>query len=98
MSYGIKLQNSSGQICFDSSRLGGVALDSFLLSMSANTNYTYNYTIPSGSDIQINICPQSGAYRSDLLTITKTITGTSATIVLNAGAVSLIASVTFILI
>jgi hypothetical protein len=98
MSYGIQLLNSSGQIAFDSSRLGGVALDSFLLSMTANTNYTYNYTIPNGSNIKINICPQSGAYRSDLLTVTKTIAGTSATIVINPGAVSLIASVTFILV
>lgn len=97
MSYGIQLLNSSGQIAFDSSRLGGVALDSFLLSMASNTNYTYNYTIPSGSNIEINICPQSGAYRSDLLTVTKTISGTSATIVLNSGAVSLIVSFTFIL-
>lgn len=98
MSYGFQMFNASGQTSFDSSRLGGVALDSFLLSMTANTNYTYNYTIPNGSDIKINICPVSIAWRSDLMSITKTISGTSASITINPGNVSITGSITFVLI
>lgn len=98
MSYGIAIYTPSGQVCFDSSKLGGVALDSFSLAMTANTNYTYNYTIPSGSTVETSITPRNVAFRSDLLTITKTIVGTSASITINPGNASYTAIITFILV
>ena len=97
MSYGLKVFNSSGQIAFDTSRLGGVALDSQLLTMVANTNYTFTYTIPSGRDVKVSLFPRNIAFRNDLISITKSIVGTNASITINPGAVDLTLFVVFIL-
>lgn len=85
MSNGIKIFNNLGQVSFDSSRLGGVALDSYRVTLTANVAFVKNYTIPSGSDIVVIISPNSSAYRSDLLTVTKTISGTSASTSITSG-------------
>ncbi len=87
MATGLKVYNASGQVSFDTSRLGGVLLDSFVASLAANTTYTYTYTIPSGADVKVFVSPNDAFYRSDLFTITKTIVGTTATITLNPGNV-----------
>lgn len=89
MSYGIRVNTPSGVASFDSSRLGGVLLDVIYLQMSANTTYTFNYQVPENTDVNISINPVSSAYRSDLMTITKTISGTSLSIQVNPGNVSL---------
>lgn len=85
MSNGLKVYSSSGQLSFDSSRLGGVALDSYRVTLTTNVAFVKNYTIPSGSDINIIITPNSSAYRSDLLTVTKTVSGTSASTSITSG-------------
>jgi ribosomal protein S8E len=87
MATGLKVYNAAGQVAFDTSRLGGVLLDSFVAALSSNTTYTYTYTIPSGSDVKVFVSRNDAFYRSDLFTVTKTISGTTATITLNPGNV-----------
>ena len=97
MSFGFTLYNEAGQVSLDTSRLGGVALDSQFLQAVANTTYSYSYTIPSGKDVKVGIFPVSPAFRLDLATVTKTISGTSATFTFNPGGVSINLFIIFIL-
>lgn len=98
MSFGFRLYNSAGQVSLDTSKLGGVALASQFLSAVANTTYSYNYTIPSGKNVEVAILPISQAFRLDLATITQTLTSTTFTFTFNPGNVSMNLYIIFILI
>lgn len=97
MATGLKVYNASGQVSFDTSRLGGVLLDSFVTTLAANTTYTYTYTIPSGADVKVLISPNDAFFRSEWITQTKTISGTTVTITLNPGQGTFTFNVTLLL-
>jgi len=81
MSYGLQVQNSSGIITFDSSKIGRVVVDFFLSpAKSIGGSYTKSYTVPSGRSVEI-YCTPSGTWSPVWRTyFTITYSGTSLNI------------------
>jgi hypothetical protein len=85
MSYGVKILNSNGNVCFDSSKIGGVILSTELLTFIPNQTITRQYTIPAGRLILNTIFPRTLNFNSSAIS-NRTITynGTLATLSLTS--------------
>jgi hypothetical protein len=87
MSYGVKILNPSGNVCFDSSKIGGVILSTELLTFIPNQTIIRQYTIPAGRSILNTIFPQTLNFNSSAISNrTITYSGTIATLSLTSQA------------
>ncbi len=79
MAHGLKVLNASGQVSFDTSRLGGVVRAVQQVGPSgANLSYTYTFTVPSGARVRpIVLASDTGA---SYLSISASIVDTTLTL------------------
>lgn len=81
MSFGIRIFNAAGNVKFDSSRSGGVVIDSFNYSYTLQDTPTtqdyWYYDLPVGCTMYFTMSKSAITGRDDLVTVTANVTGTT---------------------
>lgn len=87
MTSGIRLWNSSGTLIFDSSRVGGVVIDSFVFTYVGTTPYseTRSYVLPEGRQLSVMALKGNIQNRDDLASVSISNTGSTWVLTIYAG-------------
>lgn len=84
MSFGMQILNASGVVVLDTTKYGGVFIDSFVQSfVGPSVPITKIYTLPTGAtEVKFMFSPgPTNIYRSDQMTVSISYSGSVATLI-----------------